>query len=95
MLHIAPIPIGRRGFLSFLIVLTKQRVFRHNHQRLLVEFLEQRFRHILLVYDKAEHILVEPAVGHDKASIDAIVGTPAVLNLPLNGVAVLVEVYSR
>lgn len=90
MLHIAPIFSGE-CFLSFLIVLTKQRVFRHNHQRFLVEFLEQRFRHILLVYDKAEHVFVEPAVGHYKTAVDAIVGTPAVFNLPLNGIAVFVE----
>ena len=47
---------------------------------------------VFLLEHHAEHVLVEPVVGHDEVTLPAVVGAPAVLHHPLQGLAVLVEV---
>jgi hypothetical protein len=58
----------------------KERVFGHQHDRLLLFGLEDVVGNILLVYHKSEHILAEPLVGH----YDAAAGTAVGMMLPKN-----------
>ena len=54
--------------------------------------LEDVLWDVLLVDDEAEHVLVEPVVGHDVVALVAALGAPRVLDLPLDGLAGGVEV---
>ena len=81
-------------FLDELVFQLEQRIIWSQHGWLLVEFLQELLRSILLVYYQAEHVLVEPIVGHDEATGKTIVCTPTVLHLPLYRLAIGVEIYS-
>ena len=48
------------------------------HDWLLLEHVEHLCWDILLVNNKAEHILVEPLVGHDECAVEARFRAPAV-----------------
>ena len=71
----------------------EQRILGHHHHGLLLVVLQQFVGNILLVDHQAEHILTEPAVGHDEAAFLSPVGAPGVLHFPLPCLPVLVEVY--
>ena len=81
------------GMIMCLHILGEERVFGHNHHWLLVELTKEVLGHILLVDNEAEHVVAEPAVGHDEASTETVVSSPAVFHLPLHRLAVLVQVY--
>ena len=76
-------------FLDELVFQLEQRIIWSQHGWLLVEFLQELLRSILLVYYQAEHVLVEPIVSHDEATGKTIVGTPTVLHLPLYRLAIV------
>jgi hypothetical protein len=81
-------------YIYFLIVNTEERVVGHQHERLLLKLFLQSCGHILFVYHQAEHIFVKPAVSHNDAATLTMTGAPAVFYLPLQGVALGVEVDS-
>ena len=70
----------------------EQRVFGHDHRGLLLVVLQQLLGDVLLVDDQAEHVFAEPAGGHDETALLSPVAAPRVLNLPLQGLALGIEI---
>ena len=77
----------QRGKEQSLLVCREERILGGYHDWLLRILLEHLRRHIFLADHKAEHKLVKPPVGHDQAAIHAVIGAPAVLHLPLQGLS--------
>ena len=62
------------------------------HDGLLVEHGADVGGDVFLLQHNAEHVFVEPVVGHDEEALVAVAAAPAVLDHPFEGLAVLVEV---
>ena len=84
------------GFITCLMLLVhlEQRVFGHHHDGLLFEVAQQFVADILLVDHQAEHIFTEPACRHDETTLLTPTAAPRILDLPLQWIALSVEVDS-
>ena len=58
------------------LIWQEERIFGHHHDGLLLVVAQQLVADILLVDHQTEHILTEPAVGHDQTAILSPVGAP-------------------
>ncbi len=80
------------GLVRLLFFVLKQRIVIRNHSRLLVLYLENVLWNLFLVNDEAEHILLEPGLGHYRTALLTVAFSPTVLYLPFLWIAVLVKV---
>ena len=78
-----------------LLLRGEHRVPCRKENRLLLEQLEDILWNILALHYKAEHILVEPLVGHNEVALVARLYAPAVLYHPFARFAIFVDVYSN
>ena len=58
------------------IIHLEEGVFGHDHDGLLLVFLQELRRHILVKDHEAEHVFVEPPVGHHDVAFLPAVGPP-------------------
>ena len=80
---------------SCLLFRCKHRVPSREHCRLLLEHVENLCGYVLLVYYKAEHILIEPRTGHYECAVETRLCALTVLNLPHLGLLFIVKVYGH